>query len=50
MSSARSSRCLTGAAVAALALVVPATVAADGLPLPIEESLNGVLAPGGATR
>jgi hypothetical protein len=40
-----------GAAVAALALVVPAaTAAADGLPLPVEESAGGVLSSDGASR
>ncbi|MEA2191860.1 MAG: hypothetical protein QOI73_1981 [Solirubrobacteraceae bacterium] len=50
MSNARRSRRLTGAAVAALALLAPATAAADGLPLPVEESPSGVLAPDGSTR
>ena len=44
-------RTLTGAAVAALALATPAApAAADGLPLPVEDSPNGVVSPDGATR
>ncbi|MEY2440673.1 MAG: hypothetical protein QOJ46_99 [bacterium] len=44
-------RSLTGAAVAALALAMPAApAAADGLPLPVEESPNGVSSPDGASR
>jgi hypothetical protein len=40
-----------GAAIAALALVVPAaTAAADGLPLPVEESPSGVLSSDGGSR
>ena len=40
-----------GAAIATLALVVPAaTAAADGLPLPVEESPSGVLSPDGGSR
>lgn len=49
MSTAR--RSFTGAAVAALAFAMPAApAAADGLPLPVEESPNGVSAPDGARR
>jgi hypothetical protein len=49
MSTAR--RSLTGAAVAALAFAMPAApAAADGLPLPVEESPNGVSTPDGASR
>jgi hypothetical protein len=44
-------RSLSGAAVAALALVAPAApAAADGLPLPVEESPNGVASADGASR
>lgn len=50
MTTSRRNRSLTGAAVAALALAAPATVAADGLPLPVEESPSGVLAPDRSTR
>jgi hypothetical protein len=49
MSTARSFSRLA-AAVAALALLAPAAAAADGLPLPVEDSPSGVLAPGGASR
>jgi hypothetical protein len=41
---------LAGAAVAALALISAAPAAADGLPLPVEESPNGVSAADGASR
>ncbi len=45
------SRSLTGAAAAALALALPAApAAADGLPLPVEESPSGVASPDGASR
>ena len=44
-------RSLAGAAVAALALTIPAgPAAADGLPLPVEESPSGVLSSDGASR
>jgi hypothetical protein len=44
-------RTLAGAAVAALALATPAApAAADGLPLPVEDSPNGVVSPDGASR
>jgi hypothetical protein len=44
-------RTLAGAALAALALATPAApAAADGLPLPVEDSPNGVVSPDGATR
>jgi hypothetical protein len=49
MSTAR--RSFTGAAVAALAFAMSAApAAADGLPLPVEESPNGVAAADGASR
>lgn len=49
MSSLR--RTLAGAAIAALALATPAApAAADGLPLPVEDSPNGALSPDGASR
>ena len=42
---------LTGAAVVALALAVPAApAAADGLPLPVEDSPDGVLSDDGTSR
>ena len=45
------SRSLAGAAAAALAFALPAaTAAADGLPLPVQESPSGVASPDGATR
>jgi hypothetical protein len=44
-------RSLSCAAITALCLVIPAAgAAADGLPLPVEESPNGVASPGGASR
>ena len=44
-------RAPAGAAVAALALAIPAgPAAADGLPLPVEESPNGVASSDGASR
>jgi hypothetical protein len=49
--SATTRRSFAGAALTALALAVPAApAAADGLPLPVEDSLSGVLAPDGASR
>jgi hypothetical protein len=51
MSIARSSRARAGAAVAALAFVAHAApAAADGLPLPVEDSPSGVRSPDGASR
>ncbi len=51
MSIARSTHARAGAAVAALALLGPAApAAADGLPLPVDDSPSGVTAPDGETR
>jgi hypothetical protein len=51
MSTVRSFRFVTGAAIAAFALAVPAAPAvADGLPLPVEDSPSGVLSPDGTSR
>ncbi len=51
MSIARSTHARAGAALAALALLGPAApAAADGLPLPVDDSPNGVAAPDGGVR
>ncbi|HUR86182.1 MAG TPA: alpha/beta fold hydrolase [Solirubrobacteraceae bacterium] len=51
MSIARSTRARAGAALAALALLGPAApAAADGLPLPVDDSPNGVAALAGDVR